>query len=93
MSPPQLTLHAVPPSHPCMTADAALRLKGLEFERVDFQPGPHIKEMAAIYGEGQTTVPGMLVGDEPVHGSRAILDDVAGHIVKIPFVVLEILPL
>ena len=74
MSAPQLTLHAVPPSHPCMTADAALRLKGLEFERVDFQPGPHIKEMAAIYGEGQTTVPGMLVGDEPVHGSRAILE-------------------
>ncbi len=74
MSAPQLTLHALPPSHPCMTADAALRLKGLEFERVDFQPGPHIEEMEAIYGEGRTTVPGMLVGDEPVHGSRAILE-------------------
>ena len=74
MSAPQLTLHAVPPSHPCMTAEAALRLKGLEFERVDLPPGPHIEEMAAIYGEGQTTVPGMLVDDEPVHGSRAILE-------------------
>ena len=74
MSAPQLTLHALPPSHPCMTADAALRLKGLEFERVDFQPGPHTEEMEAIYGEGHTTVPGMLIGDEPVHGSRAILE-------------------
>lgn len=70
---PSLTLHALPPSHPCMTADAALRIKGLEFERVDLQPGAHTEEMAKIYGEGHTTVPGLLVDDEPVHGSRAIL--------------------
>ena len=56
-----------------MTAEAALRLKGLEYERVDFAPGPHVEEMAKIYGAGQTTVPGLLVDDEPVHGSRAIL--------------------
>jgi glutathione S-transferase len=42
---PTLTLHALPPSHPCMTVDAALRLKGLEFERVDLTPGPHTEEM------------------------------------------------
>ncbi|MEJ7754790.1 MAG: glutathione S-transferase N-terminal domain-containing protein [Candidatus Limnocylindrales bacterium] len=71
--PPTLTLHAVPPSHPCMTADAALRLKGLEFERVDLQPGPHVEEMQKVYGEGNSTVPGLLVDGEPVHGSRAIL--------------------
>ncbi len=71
--PPTLTLHAVGPSHPCMTADAALRLKGLEFERIDFQPGPHVEEMEKIYGEGNSTVPGLLVDGEPVHGSRAIL--------------------
>ena len=70
---PTLTLHALAPSHPCMTADAALRLKGLEFERVDFTPGPHIEEMAKIYGEGNTTVPGLTIDDEKVHGSRAIL--------------------
>jgi len=70
---PTLTLHALPPSHPCMTADAALRLKGLDFERVDFQPGPHVEEMQKIYGEGNSTVPGLLVDEEPVHGSRAIL--------------------
>ena len=56
-----------------MTAEAALRLKGLDYERIDFQPGAHIKEMQRIYGEGNRTVPGLLVDDEPVHGSRAIL--------------------
>ncbi len=70
---PTLTLHALPPSHPCMTAAAALRLKGLEFERVDFAPGKHVEEMAKLYGAGHTTVPGLMVDDEPVHGSRAIL--------------------
>jgi glutathione S-transferase len=70
---PALTLHALPPSHPCMTVDAALRHKGLEFERVDFQPGPHNEEMERLYGEGNRTVPGLMVDDEPVHGSRAIL--------------------
>ena len=70
---PALTLHAVPPSHPCMTVDSALRFKGLEFERVDFQPGPHSEEMQKLYGEGRNTVPGLMVDGEPVHGSRPIL--------------------
>jgi len=70
---PTLTLHALAPSHPCMTVAAALRFKGLDFERVDFQPGRQTEQMAAIYGAGNTTVPGLLVDDEPVHGSRAIL--------------------
>jgi glutathione S-transferase len=56
-----------------MTADAALRLKGLEFERIDFVPGEHIEQMAAIYGEGNTTVPGLTIDGEAIHGSRAIL--------------------
>jgi glutathione S-transferase len=57
-----------------MTAAEALRLKGLEYERVEFVPGAHIEQMQAIYGEGNTTVPGLLIDGEPVHGSRAILD-------------------
>jgi glutathione S-transferase len=56
-----------------MTATVALRLKGLEYERVEFVPGRHVEAMQAIYGEGNHTVPGMLVDGEPVHGSRAIL--------------------
>lgn len=70
---PELVLHGLAPSHPCMTAEAALKLKGLEYERIDFQPGPHVEEMTGIYGEGKATVPGMLVDGEPVHGSRPIL--------------------
>lgn len=70
---PELVLHVLPPSHPCMTATAALHLKGLEYERVEFAPGPHVEQMRAIYGEERHTVPGMLVDGEPVHGSRAIL--------------------
>jgi glutathione S-transferase len=70
---PELVLHVLPPSHPCMTATAALRLKGLEYERVEFAPGPHVEQMRAIYGEERHTVPGMLVDGDPVHGSRAIL--------------------
>ena len=69
----RLTLHVLPPSHPSRTAEAALRVKGLEFDKVELTPGPHTEEIARIYGPGKTTVPGLLVGDEPVHGSVAIL--------------------
>jgi glutathione S-transferase len=72
--PPTLTLHVLPPSHPCHTVETALRLKGLEFEKVSLTPGPHSEEMERVYGEGRRTVPGLLVDDEPVHGSVAILE-------------------
>ena len=72
-STPTITLHALAPSHPCMTADAALRLKGVPFERVDLVPGKHPEQMESLYGEGRQTVPGALFDGEPVHGSRAIL--------------------
>ena len=68
-----VTLHAVPPSHPCMTVAAALELKGLEYERIDFPHTERLERMQEIYGEGNSTVPGALIDGEPVHGSRAIL--------------------
>ena len=71
---PALTVHILPPSHPCMTVEAALKRKGLEYERVALTPGPHVEEMQKIYGEGHHTVPGLLVDGEPVHGSVAILE-------------------
>lgn len=71
---PALTLHVLPSSHPCLTVVTALDFKGLDYEKVVLAPGPHTEEMAAIYGEGRTTVPGLLVDGEPVHGSRPILE-------------------
>lgn len=68
-----IVLHVLPPSHPCMTAEAALRVKGLDYERVALQPGQHGDELERIYGPGRRTVPGMTIDGEPVHGSRAIL--------------------
>jgi glutathione S-transferase len=70
---PEITLHHVPPSHPARAVEAALRIKGLEFEAVDVGPGVHTETMEAIYGEGNGTVPGIVIDGEPVHGSRPIM--------------------
>ena len=70
---PDLTLHVLPPSHPCLAVSAALELKGLDYERVEFIPGQQVEPMQEIYGEGNHTVPGLVVDGEPVHGSRAIM--------------------
>ena len=69
---PALTLHVLPFSHPAMAAEKALRVKGLEFERVQLMPGAHVEEIQRLYGEQATTVPGLLVDGEPVHTSSAI---------------------
>jgi glutathione S-transferase len=56
-----------------MTVEAALRRKGIEYEKVAM-PMPHTEPMEALYGAGNGTVPGILLDDEPVHGSVAILE-------------------
>jgi glutathione S-transferase len=56
-----------------MTVEATLRYKGLEYERTELTAGKHVEEMQAIYGEGRSTVPGLLIDGEPVHGSRPVL--------------------
>ena len=70
--PPEIVLHVLPPSHPCLTAEAALRVKGLAYEKVVLEAGKHGDAMEAIYGPGRRTVPGMVVDGKAVHGSRAI---------------------
>jgi len=57
-----------------MTVAAALDHKGLAYDRVDLQPGPHIEKMAEIYGEDKTTVPGCVIDGEAIHGSVTILE-------------------
>lgn len=71
---PAITLHVLPPSPPCRTVEAALQLKGLAYERVDLVPGKHKEVMAEVYGPAQTTVPGLLIDEERVHGSVTILE-------------------
>jgi glutathione S-transferase len=70
----KITLHVLPPSHPCMTARAALEIKGLPYEAVDLDMGKHGNQVEELYGEGRRTVPGMMIDDELVHGSTAILE-------------------
>ena len=69
----KIILHALPPSRPCMTAEAGLKYKGLEYERVELTMGSHGTEVDELYGEGARTVPGMMIGEEAVHGSVPIL--------------------
>lgn len=71
---PAITLHVLPPSPPCHTVEAALKLKGLAYEKVDLVPGRHQEVMAEVYGPDRLTVPGLLVDEERVHGSVAILE-------------------
>ena len=71
---PAIKLHVLPPSPPCHTVEAALQLKGLAYERVDLVPGKHREVMAEVYGPAQLTVPGLLIDEERVHGSVAILE-------------------
>src|SRR3954464_14875516 len=73
---PRLTFHILPASLPCMTAAAALELKGLEFEKVAL-PMPHNDEMERLYGPGNTTVPGLTIdGEERVPGSVPTLEPI-----------------
>lgn len=71
---PKLVLHAIPYSHPCLAVKAVLDRHGLEYETVDMVSGTHADEIERIYGEGRRTVPGLLVDEEPVHGTTAIFD-------------------
>ena len=66
------TLYALPASHPCAAIDLALRLKGIEFRRVDMIPVVSKVQMWARFRG--VTVPGIEFADgERVHGSREIV--------------------
>lgn len=69
---PRYVLHVVPFSHPCLAVSAALDQLGQEYETVTLETGRQGDEVERVYGEGRRTVPGLLVDDEPVHGTSTI---------------------
>src|SRR6059036_1917894 len=71
-----LKLYVIPGSHPCATVEAALALKGLEYERVDLLPGASSPLQLARFG--RRTVPGLAVDGYKVSGSRLILRTLEG---------------
>jgi glutathione S-transferase len=64
-------LYVLPGSHPCAAVEAALRLKGIAFERVDLLPLSQL--LVGPLRFGGVTVPGMRIGGERLVGSVAIM--------------------
>jgi glutathione S-transferase len=64
-------LYVLPGSHPCAAVEAALKLKHIQYRRVDLLP-----TMESLLGPvlwGGRTVPGMRIGSERLIGSRRIM--------------------
>jgi len=73
---PKLVLHAVPYSHPCLAVNAVLDRYGLEYDTEMLVTGQQGDEIERIYGAGKRTVPGLLVDDEPVHGTIPVFEKI-----------------
>jgi glutathione S-transferase len=67
----KVKLYALPASHPCAAVEVALRLKGIDYERVELLPLSQVLIGPLRYGG--TTVPGMRVEGERLSGSRTIM--------------------
>lgn len=66
------TLYVIPGSHPCECAEAALKVKGVDYKRVDLVPAIHAV-VVRVAGFPGRTVPAMTLEGEKVQGSRTIL--------------------
>jgi glutathione S-transferase len=64
-------LYAIPASHPCACAEAALRLKAIDYERIDLLPVAHKPYQRRRFGI--LTVPVLELDGERTLGSRAIV--------------------
>jgi glutathione S-transferase len=71
MSVPAPKLYVQPGSHPCAAVEAALRLKSIDFQRVDLIPITPLVIGRLRYSG--TTVPGMRIDGERLVGSRTIM--------------------
>jgi glutathione S-transferase len=67
----KVKLYALPGSHPCAAVEVALRLKSIDYERVDLLPMTQLAIGPLRYGG--TTVPGLRVDGERLAGSRTIM--------------------
>ena len=66
-----IKLYVLPGSHPCAAVEAALRIKSIDFQRVDLVPMTQIVVGPLRYGASR--VPGMRIDGERIAGSRAIM--------------------
>jgi glutathione S-transferase len=64
-------LYVLPGSHPCAAVEVALRMKSIDFQRVDLLPLTQIVVGPLRYGGSR--VPGMRIDGERIAGSRAIM--------------------
>jgi glutathione S-transferase len=64
-------LYSLPGSHPCAAVEVALRLKGIEYKRVDLVPLSQLAIGPLLYGGN--TVPGLRIDGERLAGSRTIM--------------------
>jgi glutathione S-transferase len=67
----KVKLYALPASHPCAAVEVALRLKGIDYRRVELIPLTQLLIGPLRYGG--TTVPGMRIDGERLAGSRTIM--------------------
>jgi glutathione S-transferase len=64
-------LYSLPGSHPCAAVEVALRLKKIDYKRVDLLPLSQLAVGPLLYGG--TTVPGLRIDRERLAGSRTIM--------------------
>jgi glutathione S-transferase len=71
LRPVNVKLYALPGSHPCAAVEVALRLKAIDYRRIDLLPMTQIAIGPLLYGG--TTVPGVRIDGERLAGSRTIM--------------------
>jgi glutathione S-transferase len=67
----KLKLYALPGSHPCAAVEVALRMKSIEYDRVELLPLVQIVVGPLLFGG--STVPGLRMPGERLVGSRTIM--------------------
>ncbi len=67
----KVKLYALPGSHPCAAVEVALRLKSIDYERVELLPLSQLVIGPLRYGGN--TVPGLRIDGERLAGSRTIM--------------------